>query len=102
MDRSVILQNFLDGAAVTEPEEFRAPEEFAILADAPATTGSFADKRMVVPLALSATARPKANRPKPSAGHSDVKITDAVGAKESKGDFRRVRVVGLHQDPAHT
>jgi hypothetical protein len=44
MDGTIMLQNFFDGTAITKPEELRTPEEFAVLADSPATASSFPNK----------------------------------------------------------
>ena len=44
MDWTIVLQSLLDGAAITEPEEFRAPEKLSILADCPASAAGFTDK----------------------------------------------------------
>ena len=47
MDRSIIFEDFLDGAAVAEPKEFSTPEKFPVLTDGPATATSFADEGMM-------------------------------------------------------
>jgi hypothetical protein len=44
MDGAVVFKNLLDGAAIAEPEEFRTPKEFTVLADGPASAASFTDK----------------------------------------------------------
>jgi hypothetical protein len=61
MDGAVVFENLLDGAAIAEPEEFRTPEKFAILADRPASTASFTDKRMIMAFSRGATAGAETN-----------------------------------------
>jgi hypothetical protein len=41
---AVVFKDFLHGAAVAEPVEFVAPEEFMVLADSPAATSGFDNK----------------------------------------------------------
>ena len=48
MDRTVALQDLLDGDAVARPEELGAPQKFPILANCPSAASSFTDKRMTV------------------------------------------------------
>jgi hypothetical protein len=62
MDGTVILQNFLDCAAVTQPKEFGTPKEFPVLANGSAPAASFAYKRMVVAFSFSAAAGAKPDR----------------------------------------
>jgi hypothetical protein len=62
MNGPVVFQDFFDGTAVAEPKEFRAPEEFAVLANTPAPAAGFAYKRMVVALSFGATAGAEADR----------------------------------------
>ncbi len=101
MDGPVILENFFDGTAITKPEELGAPEEFAVLADSPATATSFANKRMEMPFVFSAAARSKSNRAQPSAIHSQIESANAIRTEQGNGDSGSVRVVGLHEDPTH-
>ncbi len=101
MDGPVIFQNFFDGAAVAEPIEFCAPEEFPILANSPAPAASFAHKRMVVAFPFSAAAGAESDRAQARTVHSEVKGANAVGPKEGKRNFGSLRIVGLHEDPAH-
>ena len=56
MDRTIVLQDLFDGAAIAEPEEFRAPEKLSILADCPAAAAGFTGKGMVMTFALGAAA----------------------------------------------
>jgi hypothetical protein len=61
MNRPIVFKDLLDGTAIAEPKELGAPKEFAVLADSPSTTTGFADERMEMTLAFSATARAKVN-----------------------------------------
>jgi len=101
MYRPIVLQNFFNGAAVTKPKEFGAPKKFPILTDSPASTSGFTNKRMEVAFPLGTTARTESNRTQPSAVHSEVEGTDTIGTEQRKGDDGSLRIVGLHQDPAH-
>jgi hypothetical protein len=102
VDRSIILQDLLDCAAVAKPKELRAPKEFAILANSPATTSGFADERMEMTLAFGTTARAKANGAQTGAIHSEVESTNTVRTEKSKSDLGSIRMVWLHEDPTHT
>jgi hypothetical protein len=62
MNRPIVFKNLFDGTAIAEPKELGALMEFAVLADSsPSTTTGFADERMEMTLAFSATVRAKAN-----------------------------------------
>jgi hypothetical protein len=85
MDRSIIFEDFLDGAAVAEPkDEFSTPEKFPVLTDGPVTATSFADKGMIVAPTLSTAARAESNRMEASAVHCNVEVADAV--RSEKGE----------------
>ena len=101
VDGTVIFQDFLNGAAIAEPKELGTPKKLPILADGPASTSGFADKRMEVAFPLGTAARPESDRPQTSSVHSNVEGASAFGTKQRKGSFGGVRVVGLHKDPAH-
>jgi hypothetical protein len=101
MNWPIILQNFLNGAAIAQPKELGAPKKFPILADGPASTSGFADKRMEVAFPLGTAARPESDRPQTSSVHSNVEGASALGTKQRKGSLGGVRVVGLHKDPTH-
>jgi hypothetical protein len=101
VDGTSVLQNFLDSTAIAEPEEFGAPQKFAVLANGPAPAASLAHKRMVVAFAFGAAAGAKANRPQAGSMQSKVKGADALRTKESESDFGSLGIVGLHENPAH-
>jgi hypothetical protein len=61
MNRPIILQNFFNGAAVTEPKEFGAPKKLPILADGPTSTSGFANERVKVAFSFAAAARANNN-----------------------------------------
>jgi hypothetical protein len=97
MDRSIIFEDFLDGAAVTEPKEFSTPEKFPVLTDGPATATSFADKGMIVVLTLGTAAKAESNRTEASAVIVTLKLqmpsdrrraSAAAEASESSGCTR--------------
>jgi len=52
MDRSIIFEDFRNGAAVAEPKEFSTPEKFPVLTDGPTTATGFSDEGMIVALTL--------------------------------------------------
>jgi hypothetical protein len=84
MDRSIIFEEFLDGAAVAEPKEFSTPEKFPVLTDGPATATGFFDEGMIVALTLGTAARAESNRKEASTAHCNVKVADAVKSEEGK------------------
>ena len=96
MNRPIVFQNFFNGAAITEPKEFRAPKKFPILADGPTTTSGFANERVKVAFSLAAAARAKSNRAQTSPVHSEVEGAHAIGVEQRKRHNRSFRVVGLH------
>jgi hypothetical protein len=96
MNGAIILQNFFDSAAVAEPKEFGAPKKFPILANSPAPATGFTDKGVKMTLALGAAAGTELDGTKAGAIHSDVELTDAVGAKKGQSVARSVRIVRLH------
>jgi hypothetical protein len=85
VDRSAILKNLLHCTAVAHPIELGTPEKFTILADAPTATGSFSNKGVEMVFTFHALARAKADGPKVSAMHGDIKMTDTGGAEDMEG-----------------
>jgi hypothetical protein len=84
MDRSIIFEDFLDGAAVAEPKEFSTPEKFPVLTDGPATATGFSDERMIVSLTLGTAARAESNMMEVSAIYCNVEVADVV--RSEKGE----------------
>jgi hypothetical protein len=101
MDGTVMIQNFFDGTAITKPEELGTPEEFAVLADSPATASSFPNKQMGMTFLFSTAARSKSKGTQPSTIHGQIKSANAIQTEQGKGDGGSIRVVGLHEDPTH-
>jgi hypothetical protein len=85
MDRSIIFEDFRNGAAVAEPKEFRTPEKFPVLTDGPTTATGVSDKGMIVALTLGTAARAESKRTVASAVHCNVEVADAVRSEE--GEF---------------
>jgi hypothetical protein len=96
MDWPIVFQNFFNGTAVAKPKEFRSPKEFPILADGPASTSGFTNKRVKMAFSLAAAARAKSNRAQASSVHSEVESADTIGTEQRKRYFRSFRVVWLH------
>jgi hypothetical protein len=96
MNWPIMLQNFLDGAAVTEPKEFGAPKKLPILTDGPTTTSGFANERVKVAFAFAAAARAESNRAQTSSVHSEVESANAIRMEQRKRHDRSFGVVGLH------
>jgi hypothetical protein len=84
MDRSIIFEDFRDGAAAAEPKEFSTQGKFPVLTDGPATTTGFSKEGMIVVLTLGAAARAESNRTEASAFHCNVKAADAVRSEEDE------------------
>jgi hypothetical protein len=101
VDGAVVFQNFLNSTAIAEPKEFGAPKEFPILADSPASTSGFTNKRMEVAFPLGTAARTKSDRPQASPVLSQIEGTYAVGTEQSKGDLGSIGGIGLHENPTH-
>jgi hypothetical protein len=59
VDGAVVLKDFLHTTTVTKPVKFCTPQVLSVLADCPTANGGFPDKRMVVLLLVSASARAK-------------------------------------------
>ena len=96
MNRPIIFQNFLNGAAIAEPKEFRTPKEFPILANGPTTTSGLTNERVKMAFSLAAAARAKSNRAQASSVHSEVEGAYAIGVEQRKRHNRSFGVVGLH------
>ena len=78
MDLTVVIEDFLHSAAITNPVEHGAPKVLLVLGDTPATTSGFADEGVEVTLLFGAFAGVKADRPQSSAFESQIEIADAV------------------------
>ena len=96
MDRSVILEDCFDCAAIAEPKELCAPKKFAVLTNGPAPTAGFANKRMEVALTFGAAAGAKADRSKTGTVHSEIEDAAALRAKDSKGSCGGLGGIRLH------
>ena len=96
MNWPIVFQKFFNGTAVAKPKEFRSPKEFPILADGPASTSGFTNKRVKMAFSLAAAARAKSNRAQASSVHSEVEGAYAIGVEQRKRHNRSFRVVGLH------
>ena len=84
MDRSIIFEDFRNGAAVAEPKEFSTPEKFPVLTDGPTTATGFSDEGMIVALTLGTAARAESNRTEASAAHCNVEVANAVRSEEGE------------------
>jgi hypothetical protein len=69
MNGTGVFKEFLHGIAVTKPVEVGSPKITAILADGPTAGDGFTDEGVEVVLAISAFARPKADRAQASSCH---------------------------------
>jgi hypothetical protein len=87
MDRSIILEDVCDGAAVAEPKEFSTPEKFPVLTDGPAITTGFSNEGMIVAHTLGTAARAESNRTEASTVHCNVEVVDAARSEEGKCGF---------------
>jgi hypothetical protein len=101
VDLAVIFKDFLHCAAVTEPIKVRAPEVFAALADRPTTGTGFADKRMIMVLAVVAPARAEADRSETGTAHQEVEEVVATRLENSKGGEGVGGIGRLHENVAH-
>ncbi len=85
---TIIIEDFLDSAAIAEPIEESSPKEFFILRDSPAAASSFANERVEVTLLLGAFPRVKSDWAQTGTAHGDIKVADAVGAQSLQGANR--------------
>jgi hypothetical protein len=84
MDRSIIFEDFFDGAAVAELKEFSTPEKVPVLTDDPVTATGFSNKGMIVALTLGTAARAESNKTEASVIHCNVEVADAVRSEEGE------------------
>jgi hypothetical protein len=64
MDWSIVLQNLLDAAAITQPVEGGAPEVLAVLIDGSTTDSCLTNKQVIMLFLRSAPARAEPDWPK--------------------------------------
>jgi len=72
VDGAVAFENFLDGAAITDPIKMGTPQVLTELGNGVAAGINFAGERVIMTFALGAEARPKSNGLKTTAGHEQI------------------------------
>jgi hypothetical protein len=96
MNRTGVIENFLDSATVAYPIKEGTPEKLLVLRNGPVAASSFSDEGMEVALLFCTLARVKTDRPEPCAAESEIEMANAVVGKLLGGGNGSVAVIGLH------